>query len=121
MAEQQLAGMGVGLGEGTAIRLCIGPQDAGRQPVREGQTEGGCTFTSVSRSGSTWRGHMVCHEPAGEGDFVTSLHSATHYSTQATITSQAHGRMKANTEARRLSADCGAIGRRQQAPRTDRG
>ena len=52
---------------------------------------------------------MTCKEPLSQGDFTTTLHSATHFTTQAALTSKEHGRIDMNTEARRLSADCGTL------------
>lgn len=109
MMEQQMAGHGMGMGSDGALRLCIGPEDAQRDPVREGHTEGDCTFSQVKRNGNTWTGRVVCKEPPSQGDFTTALHSATHFSTRAVLTSKQHGRMDMNTEARRLSTDCGAL------------
>ena len=109
MMEQQLAGHGVGMGADGALRLCIGPEDAKQDPIREGHTEGDCTYTHVKRSGNTWTGRLTCKEPPSQGDFTTTLHSATHFTTKAALTSKEHGRIDMNTEARRLSADCGTL------------
>ena len=99
MMEQQMAGHGMGMGADGALRLCIGPEDAKQDPIREGHTEGDCT----------WTGRLTCKEPLSQGDFTTTLHSATHFTTQAALTSKEHGRIDMNTEARRLSADCGTL------------
>ena len=109
MMEQQLAGHGMGMGADGALRLCIGPEDAKQDPIREGHTEGDCTYTQVKRSGNTWTGRLTCKEPPSQGDFTTTLHSATHFTTKAALTSKEHGRIDMNTEARRLSADCGTL------------
>lgn len=109
MMEQQMAGHGIGMGADGALRLCISPEDAKQDPIREGHTEGDCTYTQVKRSGSTWTGRLTCKEPPSQGDFTTTLHSASHFSTKAVLTSKQHGRMDMSTEARRLSADCGTL------------
>ena len=109
MMEQQMAGHGMGMGADGALRLCIGSEDAKQDPIREGRTEGDCTYTQVKRSGNTWTGRLTCKEPLSQGDFTTTLHSATHFTTQAALTSKEHGRIDMNTEARRLSADCGTL------------
>ena len=106
MMEQQMASHGMGMGADGALRLCISPEDAKQEPIREGHTEGDCTYTQVKRSGNTWSGRLTCKEPPSQGDFTTTLHSAAHFTTQATLTSKAHGRIDMRTEARRLSADC---------------
>ena len=109
MMEQQMESMGVGMGANGALRLCISPEDAKQEPVREGHTEGDCTYTQVKRSGSTWSGRLTCKEPPSQGDFTTTLHSAAHFTTKAALTSKEHGRIDMSTEARRLSADCGTL------------
>jgi hypothetical protein len=109
MMEQQMAGLGVGLGADGALRLCIGPEEAQQGPIREGHTEGDCTFTRVKQAGNTWSGRVVCRDPASQGDFTTTLHSASHFSTKAVLTSKEFGRVDMSSDARRVSADCGAI------------
>lgn len=109
MMEQQMAGQGMRMGGDGALRLCISPEDAKADPIAEGRTEGGCTYTQVKRSGNTWTGRVTCKEPPSQGDFTTTLHSATHFSTKAVLNSKEHGRIDASTEARRLSADCGTL------------
>ncbi|MFN3375612.1 MAG: DUF3617 domain-containing protein [Burkholderiaceae bacterium] len=109
LMEQQMAGLGVGMGADGALRLCIGPEEAQKGPVREGHTEGDCTFTQVKQAGNTWSGRVVCKDPASQGDFTTTLHSSSHFSTKAVMTSKQHGRIDMSSEARRVSADCGAI------------
>lgn len=108
MLEQQMAGRGIGLGDNGALRVCIGPDDARREPISEGRTDGDCTYTQVARSGNTWTGRMACTKPPSKGDFTTTLHSSTHFSTKAVLTSE-QGRMNLTTEARRVSADCGTL------------
>ena len=117
MMEQQMASHGVAMGQDGALRLCISPEDAKADVIREGRTEGDCTFTQVSRSGNTWRGRMACRQPPSQGDFTTTLHSATHYTTQAVLTSKEHGRIDMQTEARRVAADCGALAKAPPAKR----
>lgn len=109
MMEQQMASLGVGMGADGALQLCISPDQAKADPIREGHTEGDCTYTQVKRSGNTWTGRITCTQPPGEGDFTTTLHSATHFSTEAVMSSEEYGRIDMNTDARHLSADCGAI------------
>ena len=110
MMEQQM-GIGVAAGKGgrTAVRVCLAPEDVREGPIREGHKEGDCTYTQVKRSGNTWTGRLTCKEPPSQGDFTTTLHSAAHFTTQAALTSKEHGRIDMNTEARRLSADCGTL------------
>jgi hypothetical protein len=105
--EQQLAAMGMGVGQQGGIRVCFGPEQT-QQPIKEGHQDGTCTYTNVSRSGNTWKGRMVCTDPRSEGDFTTTLHSAKHFTTEAALRS-AKGTMQMKSEARHVSADCGAI------------
>ena len=95
MMEQQMAGHGMGMGADGALRLCIGPEDAKQDPIREGHTEGDCTYTHVKRSGNTWTGRLTCKEPPSQGDFTTT----------AAQTSKAHDPIDTSTEARRMAAD----------------
>lgn len=108
--EQQMAGAGVAFGEGGTIRTCLTPEEVRSDVIREGQKEGDCTYTRVSRSGNTWRGRVSCTDPRAEGEFTTTLHSPTHYSTRSVLTSKEDGRTEVDIDARRVSADCGALG-----------
>ena len=114
--EQQLAGMGMGMGEQGALRLCIRPEEAAQEPIREGHKEGDCTYTQVTRSGNTWRGRMVCTDPPSQGEFTTTLHNPTHFATTAVLKSSELGRIDVKTDARRVSADCGALAKAPRPP-----
>jgi len=105
--EQQMASKGMALGDDGAMRICITPEQAKAGPMQMEQGQGQCAFTKTNRSGNTWTGHMVCKQPPSEGDFTTTLHGPTHFSTKAVLTSQQHGRIEMQTEARRLGGDCG--------------
>lgn len=107
LVERQMASMGVGLGDKGAVRMCFGAEQA-RQPIREGHRDGACTYTQVSQAGNVWRGRMVCTHPKSEGEFTTTLHDPSHFTTQAVLQS-AQGQVTMRTEARRLSPDCGAL------------
>ena len=109
MLEQQLAGMGSGLTESGALRLCITEDEAAEDVIKEGQSDGDCTYTKVERKGNTWRGQLACKEEGGSGEFTTTLHSPSHFSTVANMTSKEHGRIDMKTEARRISSDCGKL------------
>lgn len=107
MAEQRMASMGMGIGQDGGMRVCFGPEQA-RQPIKEGQKEGNCTYTQVSAVGNTWRGRMVCTDPKSEGTFTTTMHSQHHFTTMAVLKDE-RGETKMTSDARRISADCGAI------------
>lgn len=109
MMQEQLAKQGVSLGDAGTLRLCISPEQAKADPVREGQSEQGCTYTQVSRNSNTWKGHIVCQEPPSQGDFTTTLHSPTHFTTQARVTSKEYGPVEMSTQARRIASDCGPL------------
>lgn len=111
LMEQQ---MDASMGPGGALRICITPEEARGDVIREGQKEGDCTFTQVSHSGNVWKGRMVCVNPPSQGDFTTTLHSSSHYSTTAVLTSKEHGRIHMKTEARRMGGDCGKLARPAQ-------
>ena len=111
MMEQQMGGQGVGIGPGGAVRICISAQDAQDGLIREGKQENDCTFTQVSHSGKVWKGRVRCTEPPSQGDFTTTWHSSSHYSTQMVMKSKEYGTVKMQSEARRLGADCGTLAR----------
>lgn len=118
MMQEQLASQGISMnmgagGEPVVLRVCIGPEEAKADPVREGHSEQGCTYTKVSRQGNTWKGRVVCQEPPSQGEFTTTLHSATHFSTQARVTSQEHGPVQMSTQARRIADDCAALSKKK--------
>lgn len=109
MMEQQMAARGLSFGEeGVSVRVCLTAEDLKGGPIREGQKDGDCTYTQVKQTGKTWSGHVSCKN--GEGDFVTTLHSRTHHTTESTLTSAEHGKMRMKMDARRVSADCGTAG-----------
>ena len=112
--EQQM-GIGVGVGKGgrPAIRICLAPEDVQDGPIREGHREGDCTYTQVSRSAKTWKGRIVCTNPPSQGDFTVTLHSPQHYTTHAVMQARGPdgGRMEMDMEARRVSGDCGSLGK----------
>lgn len=107
MMEQQ---MGAGPGPDGAIRLCITPEETRGSLISEGKQQGECTFTKVSQSGNVWKGRMTCKNPPAQGEFTTTLHSSSHYSTVAIMTSK-EGRMDMKSDARRISGDCGNLSR----------
>ncbi len=113
MMEQQFASMGVGIGGGGALRVCMTPEDTRGEPVYEGYRDDDCTYTQVKRSGNSWSGRVSCTDPARQGEFRTTWHSATHFSTDSVLTG-ADGRTEVKLDARRIGADCGAVARRSR-------
>lgn len=111
MLEQQA---GVAFGNNGALRICITPEDAKAGAIREGHSEGDCTYTRVKRTGNSWQAQMTCKQPPSQGDFKVTLHSPTHYSGTGTLTSKEHGRMTMKTEAHRVGNDCGTLGSMRQ-------
>jgi len=108
MMESQMASMGVGLTDSGAIRTCISPEEARKDPVYDGRQEGDCTYKDVKRSGNTWSGRVICTKPRSEGTFKTTLHDERHFSTDAKVKSE-EGSMEMQMEGRWVSADCGAV------------
>ena len=114
MLEQQ---MGVGLGADKrgkpTLRVCMTPEEVQQGPIREGQRDGDCTYTQVSRSAKLWKGRLVCTNPPSQGDFTVTLHSPQHYSSHAVMHAKGPqgGRMEMHIEARRLSGDCASLGK----------
>lgn len=111
MLEQQMAKMGLGIGAGTTLRVCLTPDDVKGELIREGRTEGGCTLTQVNRQGNTWQGQVVCTEPPGSGEFTAKMLTPTHYTTTAQVNSEQYGRLDVTADARHVSRDCGALGK----------
>lgn len=112
MMEQQMSGMGVGLGRDGAIRNCVSPEEAKGDVIREGEERDGCTYTKVSRSGNVWRGSVACKDPQSQGEFTVTLHDSKHYTMEARMTGQDQGRptrMEMKVDARFISADCGKL------------
>lgn len=116
MLEQQMASAGVGLGKDGAFRNCMAPEDVREDVIREGHREGDCTYSRVSRSGNTWRGQIACTDAAARGEFTTTVHSSTHYTTEAVLTGKDTGRTEMKVQARRVSADCGALAKGTKKP-----
>lgn len=110
MLEKQMASAGISMGEGGTIRMCITPEEARTEPVYEGYEEDGCVYTEVKSSRNTWRGNVSCSNPPSKGTFETVLHSRDHYTTRSTLKSE-EGVVEMRVEARRIGADCGALGR----------
>ena len=106
MMEQQA---GISLSPSGAMRICISAQDVKENLITEGKRENDCTYTKVSQSGNTWKGHIACVNPPSQGDFSTTLHSKSHYTTTAVMTGKEFGRVDMKIEARRVSADCGNL------------
>ena len=108
MFEQQMAGMGVGIGDGGAIRICITPEEALADQIYEGREEDGCTYTDVKRRGNTWSGTLTCIDPPGRGSFETTIHDPKHFTARNHLETT-DGRIETSTESRWLSDDCGAL------------
>jgi hypothetical protein len=115
MMEKQMAGAGLNVGLGAdamSLKLCITPEDAKAGPVREGQREGECVYSRVQQKGNIWSGWVTCTEPQMQGDFTTTLHSASHHTTEARMQGKSIGTMTMQTESKRLGDDCGTLSRR---------
>lgn len=108
MMEQQLAAQGVGMGSGGAVRVCITPDDVKRGEMLAGKSDGHCTYSNVSTSAKAVKGKVICSEPRASGDFEALIDSPTHFTSRMNMQS-AEGSMKADTDARWIAADCGAI------------
>lgn len=113
MMEQQLASMGVGIGGGGSLRICMTPEDVRHEPVYEGYRDDDCTYTQVKRSGNSWSGRVTCTDPARQGEFRTTWHGPAHFSTDMAL-SGADGRMDMKIDARRIGSDCGAVAARRR-------
>jgi hypothetical protein len=108
MMEQQMAAQGVAMGSGGAIRVCITPEDARRSDIYSGRNDGNCTYSNVSNSAKSVKGKISCTNPKASGDFEAVIDSPTHFTSKMNMQS-AEGSMKADTDARWIAADCGAV------------
>lgn len=91
----------------TKLRLCLTPEQA-KAPMNQPKGSGDCTYQQTRHSDNTISGRITCPPPAGSGEFVTTLHSKNHYSTIGTLQSS-QGKMQVNSEAKRISNDCGSV------------
>lgn len=110
MMEQQMASMGLALGKEGAIRVCISPEEARSEAIYSGQTDGDCTYSDVVRSDNMIKGKITCTDPKSQGEFESRLNGKRGFTSRMNMTS-AEGRMDGETEARWISANCGALKR----------
>ena len=110
MMEQQMASMGLSLGAGGAIRVCISPEDAKGDEIYSGHNDGECTYSDVVRTSSLIKGKIACTDPQASGEFETRLNGKRGFTARMNMVS-AEGPISGETEARWLSADCGALKR----------
>lgn len=108
VVEQQLAAVGLGVGQGGALRICVSPERAREGLIREGQTEGSCTFTDVRRQGNRLSGKVACSTPPSQGTFEGTVHTPEHVTAQAALAGN-QGNIDLSAEARYVAADCGAL------------
>ncbi|MGE4335660.1 MAG: DUF3617 domain-containing protein [Pigmentiphaga sp.] len=110
VVEQQLAAVGLGVGQGGALRICVSPERARGGLIREGQSEGSCTFTDVRQDGNRLSGNVACSTPASQGTFEGVVHTPEHVTAKAALDGS-QGRIDLTAEARYVAADCGALDR----------
>ncbi len=111
MAKQGGAMPTMGPGGAMAMKVCITPEMAARHDMPV-QTEGDCTTTVTSRSGSTMKMKFVCTNPPSTGEGTYTFKGDTAYTMQIQMTSQHQGKpqnMTMDGQGKWLSADCGAI------------
>lgn len=108
MMEQQMAAQGVAMGNGGAVRVCITPDDAKRSDIYSGKNDGSCTYSNVTNTAKSVKGKISCTNPKASGDFEAVIDSPTHFTSKMNMQS-AEGSMKADTDARWIAADCGAV------------
>lgn len=115
MLEQQ---MGVSLGKGgMSVRVCMTPEDVKLGALKEGHSDGDCTYRNVKKSGNTIRANLECKD--GKGEFAATIHDPTHYTGTGKIqTSQ--GLVSIKTNARLVSSDCGSVGSIRQLGKAQR-
>lgn len=107
MIEQQMAQRGVSLGQDGTVRSCITPEQARHDNIFSGKVEGNCTLSQVVKSSNTVRGRLNCTDPDASGDFHARIDSPEHFTSRVELKS-ARGNLELETDARWLSAQCGA-------------
>jgi hypothetical protein len=107
MMEQEMAARGVTLGSDGTVRSCITPDQAKQDNIYSGRTEGDCTLTNVVKTGNTVKGHVNCTQQQAGGDFEARIEGPEHFTTRVNMKSP-RGDMQMETDARWVSAQCGA-------------
>jgi hypothetical protein len=94
-----------------ALRICMT-----RETLDQGHWQDGgaanCKTDVISRSGSTWKWHSVCTQPAVTSDGESVFHDQENYtvSIRSTVTMQGQPRESTMvSKAHRLGADCGDV------------
>lgn len=95
---------------GAASRFCMSREQAQRREVTG--TQGDCTVTRQSRSGSTFSTSFACTNPRSTGESVVTYQSAEAYTARFTMVSEQGGKKDKTvmeSEARWIGSDCGSL------------
>lgn len=95
---------------GGAVRICLTKESLDRGQWQHHQ--GSCKTDFTSRSGSTWKWHTSCREPASETDGEATFSGPESYTVKATTTTSAQDHPRATRMTMKsnwLGADCGDV------------
>ena len=107
MIEQQMTQRGVSLGRDGTVRSCITPEQARHDNIFSGKVEGNCTLSQVVKTANTVSGRLHCTDPNASGDFHARIDSPERFISRVDMKS-ARGDLEIETDARWVSAQCGA-------------
>lgn len=110
MLNQQLAQQGMAFGANNALQQCITPEEASQSSIFAGPQEGDCTYNNVKISNTRITADIRCEDPEFTGSFETIIHSASHFTSNVEGVSE-DGPFTVKTTAKRISDDCGALGK----------
>lgn len=108
MLEREMAARGARMGGNGTVQSCITAEQARQDTVYSGKVEGNCVLSQVNKTPGRVTGRLDCTQPAATGRFTANIASPQHFTTRVDIRS-AQGDMQIETEARWLSAQCGAV------------
>ncbi len=95
---------------GTASRFCMSREQADRRELMG--TQGDCTVTRQSRSGSTFSSSFTCTNPRSSGESVVTYASAEAYTSRLTMVTEQGGKKDKTvieSDAKWVSSDCGNL------------
>ena len=107
MIEQQMTQRGVSLGRDGTVRSCITPEQARHDNIFSGKVEGNCTLNQVVKTVNTVSGRLHCTDPNASGEFHARIDSPERFISRVDMKS-ARGDLEIETDARWVSAQCGA-------------
>ena len=108
--EAMMKQRGVDMSGGGGMRICLG-----KESLDQGQWQGhqgSCKTDFTSRSGSTWKWHTSCQEPAAETDGEARFAGPESYTVKTATTMTVQGETKTSRmtlTSKWLGPDCGDV------------